>query len=229
MTEGKKFLPLPRDARVIEFEGITYPSVTTVLSAIYPIVFPEYKLRQYASRGSIVDAQIKYFLRTGRWETNLLKIPQSEEEMLKMCTHIKIVTQGNLHLRWQDCNFRGFMEKYGQDFKPWKGEFKEEVCFNKQHRYVGSPDWACLYRDEPAIADFKACANYPQHKILKFKKQMSAYARCDGNEEVKQVVVIPLNPTNKCGFSRPIVEGEVDTYFKYFLKDRQLFKQIYGI
>jgi len=229
MQETKKYLPLPKDARVIEKESIKYPSVTSILSAIYPIAFPEYKLRQYAARGSIVDAQCKYFLRTGHWENDLYKIPRTEEEMLRMCSDIQIVTQGNLRLKWQNCNFLGFLDKYGKDFKPWKGEFREEVCFNEQCRYHGHIDWPCLYQGEPAIADFKACAHYPAHKVRKFKKQMSAYAKCKGYEEVKQVVIIPLNPTNKCGFGKPIVERDVDTYFKYFIKDRQIFLKVYGL
>jgi len=229
MQETRKYLPLPKDARVVERQNIKYPSVTSVLSAIYPIAFPEYKLRQYAARGSIVDAQNKYFLRTGRWETNLMKIPQTEEEMLRMCKDLQTVSEGSLHLSWEDCNFLAFLDKYGKDFKPWKGEFKEETCFNEQFRYHGHIDWPCLYRDEPAIADFKACMNYPEHKVRKFKKQMSAYAKCDGNEEVKQVVIVPLNPGNKCGFSKPIVERDVDTYFKYFIKDRKIFYQVYGL
>lgn len=229
MQETKKYLPLPKDARVVEKEGIKFPSVTSVLSAIYPINFPEHKLRQYAARGSIVDAQSKYFLRTGVWERNLLKIPRTREEMARMLLDFKTLALGELKLNWADCNFVGFLDKYGKDFKPWKGEFNDEACFNEQFRYHGHIDWPCLYKDEPAIADFKACKNYPENKVHKFKKQMSAYAKCKGYEEVKQVVIIPLNPTNKCGFSKPIVERDVDTYFKYFIKDRKIFYQVYGL
>lgn len=229
MQETIKYLPLPRDARVIERAGIKYPSVTTILSAIYPISFPEYKLRQYAARGSIVHAQIRHFLHTGKWETDLMKIPRTEAEMLRMCSDLRIVSQGSLRLSWRDCNFLGFLDKYGKDFKPWEGGVGDELCFNDQFGYVGTRDWRCLYKDEPAVADFKTSSHYSEDKVRKFKKQTSAYAKCDVNGVIKQTIIIPLNPGNKCGFSKPIIERDVDTYFKYFVKDRQIFREVYGL
>ena len=229
MQETRKYRPLPKGARVIEKEGIKYVSVTTVLSGIYPIAFPEYQLRQYAARGYIVHAQVKHFLRTGVWEQDLLKIPFTEEEMLRMCQDLQTVSRGSLQLTWKDCNFLGFLEKYGKDFKPWKGGCGDDICFNEQFRYVATPDWPCLYRDEPAIADIKTSSHYPEFRVNKFKKQTAAYAKSYGNGEAKQTVIIPLNPANKCGFGKPIVEKDVDIYFKYFVKDRQIFRQVYGL
>jgi hypothetical protein len=225
----KEYLPLPKDARITDRQSIKYPSVTTVLSGVDPIIFPEYKLRQYASRGSIVHAQAKHFLRTGKWEVDLLKIPRTEEELKRMNQDLLIVTRGNLHLRWEDCNFLGFWEKYGKDFKPWKGGIGDEVFFNDQYVYSATPDWPCLYRDEPTMVEFKTCSNYPAAKVRKFKKQMSAYAKCETEGVIKNLVLIPLNPKNKAGFGEPVIERNIEDYFNLFIEDRLAFSAIFGI
>lgn len=224
---GNKFLPLPKDARVFLRQNIRYPSVTTVISGVNPIRFPENKLRQYAARGSIWHAQIKHFLRTGNWETDLLKIPRNIEEKQRMLLDIHTVTRGSLRLRLTDCNFIGFWETYGKDFKPWKGGIGDEIFFNDQFIYTGAPDWPCLYKDEPAIVDFKGCVNYPADKVRKFKKQTAAYARCEAG--VKHLVIVPLNAKSKRGFAAPIVEDNIEGYFNNFIEDRLAFSAIFGI
>jgi len=229
MDRGTKYLPLPKDARVMLRQNIRYPSVTTVLSGVDPINFPEIKLRQYAARGSIWHAQIRHFLRTGIWETDLLKIPRNEDERQRMLLDIHTLQQGNLRLRLSDCNFLGFWETYGKDFKPWKGGVGDEIFFNDQYVYTGSPDWPCLYKDEPAIVDFKGCVNYPAAKVRKFKKQTSAYAKCEADGVIKHLIIVPLNARSKKGFTAPIVEHDIDNYFNLFVEDRLAFSAIFGI
>jgi hypothetical protein len=228
MIMQKDYLPLPKDARVIEKENVKYPSVTTILSGVDPIDFPEYKLMQYAARGSIVHAQAKHFLRAGKWEDDPLKIPRTPDEVTRMNHDVSVVTHGTLHLRWQDCNFLGFMEKYGTDFKPWKGGIGDDVLFNEDYVYSGTPDWPCLYKDEPAIVEFKTSSNYPPVRMRKFKKQMSAYANCVDPQAVKTLVLAPINPKNKCGFGEPIIERDIDKYFNLFKEDRFTFSEIFG-
>jgi hypothetical protein len=176
-----------------------------------------------------VHAQIRHFLQTGRWERDLMKIPRTEDEMLRMCRDINIITSGSLGLSWEDCNFLGFWEKHGKLFKPWKERIGEEICFNDQYRYSGTPDWPCLYRDEPAMVDFKTSMHYPAIRMDKFFKQTAAYAKCEAGGEIKQLVIAPINPGNKCGFGRPMVDRSVDDYFGWFARDRRIFNKVYGI
>lgn len=228
MQLGSKYRRLPQGARVMEKKGVRYPSVTTVLSAVYPIIFPEYKLRQYAARGWIVHAQIRHFLQTGRWERDLMKIPRTEEEMLRMCRDIEILRTGSLGLSWHDCNFPGFWEKHGKLFKPWKDRTGENTCFNDQYRYFGTSDWPCLYKDEPTMVDFKTSMHYPAIRMDKFFKQTAAYSKCEASGEIKQMVIVPINPGNKCGFGRPMISRSVDFYFNWFARDRLIFNRMYG-
>lgn len=229
MTNTNKFLPLPKDARVTTRQNIQYPSVTTVLSGIDPIIFPANRLAQYAARGSIVHAQIRHFLRTGIWEDDLLKIPANEKELQRMISDISTVTRGFLRLSWKDCNFIGFLETYGKDFKPWNGSVGDEILFNDQYVYSATPDWPCLYKDEPAIVDFKTSSNYPSARVKKFKKQTSAYAKCYPEGVIKNTLIVPLNPKNKFGFGEPIIEQDIENYFNQFVEDRLAFSAIFGI
>lgn len=219
------YLPLPKDARIYSKGGTQYPSVTTILTGVSPINYPENKLRQYAARGSIVDAQAKYFLKTGKWEIDPLKIPTIREDIAKMEQNLRIIALGSLKLRWQDCNFLGFLEKFGKDFKP-HGPVENDTLFNDEYIYAGHLDWNCLYKDEPAITDFKACKSFTSSKVIKFKKQMAAYAKC--KKDIKALVIIPLNPSNKCGYGAPIVERDIDGYFNQFIEDRFIFSEVYG-
>lgn len=195
----------------------SYPSVTSVQSAINPISFDADKLRQYASRGSIVHAQVDHFFKTGVWETDILKIPQTKTDYL-------IVTQGSLKLKWTDCSPMGFWEKYGKDFEVVANE---QTLYNDEYMYAGTADLVCLYQGKKTLADFKTASNYDNDKLEKYWGQTAAYARC--LEGVEQLMIIPLNPSNKSGFGAPIIETDINRYFALFLQDRAAFKQIYGI
>ncbi len=223
-----QYRPLPRGARVIEQGKIRFPSVTTILSGVDPIRFPEYLLRQYASRGSISHALGRHFLTTGKWELDPLKTARTPEERIRLLEDMEIVARGNLKLRWQDCNFPGFLEKYGRDFKPWPGKTPEERFFDQDFRFTGAPDWPCLYKDEPAIADLKTSGFYPVERVLRFMKQLAAYARIAAGE-IKYIITIPLNPRNKCGFGEPIISTNVDGYFNMFVRDRWMFLRLFGL
>jgi hypothetical protein len=202
------------DIRIYEKNGKSYPSVTSILSAIEPINFDPVKLAQYASRGTIVHAQADHFLKTGVWESDVAKLPGLMSDYL-------IVTQGDLKLKWTDCNFQGFWEKYGKNFVVEKTETE---VFNDEHIYAGRLDILCTYEGKRTIADIKTASDYDNAKLDKYFRQLSAYAVC---EKAEQMVIIPLNPSNKSGFGNPIVETNVEGYFKAFLANRAEFRKIY--
>jgi len=193
-----------------------YPSSTSIISGVEPIQFDPNELKQYGSRGQIVHKQIQNYLETGKWQDDVLEIPGTKLDYL-------VVTQGSLRLSWADCNFRGFEKKYGKDFKFGKCEVK---VINREAEYGGTLDNDCIYKEEPAIADFKSSSNYDKQKMVRFWKQLASYAKPLGR---KVMVIIPLNPKNKSGFGEPVVNKEVDKYYNLFLQDRQAFREIYGI
>jgi hypothetical protein len=228
MAKNREFIPVPKGTKFYPRYESQYPSVTSIISAINPIEFPEEKLKQYAARGSIRDAQIEHFFHTGNWQDDVLKIPQTEEAMFEMCNNLNTLENGSLHLDLQACNFLGFWEKYGKNFTPWEGyQYNGAIVFNDRFRYAGRPDHPCLYQGEPAIVDYKTSSYYPRSKVIRFFKQTAGYARA-GFDGVKKLVIVPLNPKNKYGFGEPIIETNIEKYFNYFLDDRYMFKEIFG-
>jgi len=200
-----------------------YPSVTSIISAVEPIDYDPDKLKQYASRGSIVDAQVNHFFQTGKWETDILQIPGTKLDYL-------IVTQGSLKLKWEACNFPSFWEKYGKDFKPLEGkEFNpQQTVYNDEYLFAGTIDLPCKYKGIPTVADVKTASVYDNAKLNKYWRQTAAYAK-SLKRKIGQLMIIPLNPSNKTGFGAPIIETNIDKYFNLFLQDRAAFKEIYGI
>jgi hypothetical protein len=211
-----------QDIRFYKRGNKQYPSVTSIISAIEPIQYDPDKLKQYASRGNIVHAQINHFFKAGKWETDIFQIPHTKLDYL-------IVTQGSLKLKWDDCNFMGFWEKYSKDFEPLSEDgFDVEVeIYNDEYFYAGRADFPCKYKGVPTLADFKTASTYDNAKMDKYFRQVAAYAQ--QFKGIKQLMIIPLNPSNKTGFGQPLIETDVDRYFTLFLQDRSAFKTIYGI
>ena len=211
-----------------------YPSVTSIISAVEPINFDPDLLKQYASRGSLVHKQISHYFTTGVWEEDILQIPDTKLDYM-------IVTQGSLKLDWRDCNFMGFWEKNNKDFLPYDfvegqdttppspTDYPVDVeLFNDDYLFSGEADMQKLYyQSKVTLPDYKTGAVYTDDRLLKYWKQLSAYARTLGG--VEQMMIIPLNPKNKSGFGKPIIETDIDKYFNLFLQDRSAFKKIYGV
>ena len=195
-----------------------YPSVTSIINAIEPITYDPDKLKQYASRGNIIHAQIAYFFKTGRWEENIDKIPNTKLDKL-------IVTQGSLKLKWDDVSFMNFWEKFSKDIEVISSE--SEV-YNDEYLYAGTLDLLCKYKGKLTVLDFKTANEYDNAKLDKYFRQTSAYAKCL-NEKVEQMVIVPLKNTVKQGYGEPFIEEDIDGYFMKFLQDRSAFKEIYGI
>ena len=64
---------------------------------------------------------------------------------------------------------------------------------------------------------------------MKHLKQQTAYAHTEGNEDVAQIGLIPLTKENKCGFSEPVIEPNVDKYWSMVTRDRESFRKRYGL
>lgn len=212
------------DIRFYQRGDRQYPSVTSIISAVEPINFDPVKLKQYGSRGSLVHKQIGHFFQTGgTWENNVLKIMGTKLDYL-------VVTQGDLKLKWDDCNFPAFWQKFGKDFAPVSESFKldnEITLFNDEYLYAGTLDLRCKYLDKKTLADFKTASDYDNDKLDRYFRQLAAYAVME--KDVEQMMIIPLNPSNKTGFGAPIIETDIQGYFQKFLQDRAAFKEIYGI
>lgn len=206
-----------QDIRFYPRNGKQYPSVTSIISAIEPIDFDPAKLRQYASRGSLVHAQVDHFFKTGIWEKDILKIPGTKLDYL-------CVTQGDLKLNWTDCSFPNFWDKHSKDFVV---ESTETKLFNDTQIYAGTADIVCTYQGKRTIADIKTASTYENGKVERYWKQLAAYAKC--LEGIEQMVIIPLNPSNKSGFGAPLIEQDVNRFWGLFLQDRAAFRELYGI
>lgn len=206
-------------------EGKKYPSVTSILNWDADFTIPADQLAQYASRGSIIHKQVEIFLSTGEWKEPK-NIPDIYPDLV-------IVKQGSLNLQVDDVDFRGFYKEY-----PFKVISLEQTVINHDHKYAGRQDIKCVIEsankgkwdkvegvvfDVPTILDVKSGTV----DKTKFLKQLTAYAKCDG--EVKQIGVIPLNNGTQQGFSKPIIEADTNKYWALFLKDRENFQKRYAV
>jgi len=116
------------------------------------------------------------------------------------------------------------LEKY-----PIKDMKNGESSVNLVHRYGGTPDFT-------GTPDFKGVDPIPTlfdvkrtpDKVKNFK-QMSAYIKMRGYDHIKQMAILPLNDKTQQGFSKPKVETRIENYFGMFLKDREGFKNRFGI
>ena len=223
--EAQKILRIKntrKDLRFYERAGKQYPSVTSVISAIEPINYDPLLLMQYGARGSIVHAQAAHFFKTGTWEADPLKVPGTKLDYM-------VVTQGSLKLSWDDCNFMGWWEDNAKDIKLGAGgadKDSEVTVYNDEYMFAGTADLICTYKGKKAVVDFKTASNYDAEKVDKYWRQVAAYATTVGAEVM---LIAPLNPKNKSGYGKTLVEEDVKKYFNAFLQDRAAFKQIYGV
>lgn len=192
----------------------TYLSVTSILNPEgIPDVPPEV-LSQYASRGSIVHAQVEHFLTHYR-------VPSPEEVANPI--DIETVQKGSLQLSVEGCNIRGFFQDHGHRFKPM---FLEKKLINRVHKYGGRADIIGLFEGEMAIIDVKTSSDYPKDKLNNYWMQLSAYAHCIKPRPTR-MVIIPLCDKFENGFDPPLVETEVSHYFEKFLKQYDFVKENY--
>ena len=118
-------------------------------------------------------------------------------------------------------HFLGYFEKH-----PYEVINTESKVFNKEHKYAGRSDIKGIYDVKTSVMDVKTTSAVDKESCF---KQLAAYAKADGNEDVEQMVIIPLNSKTVQGFSKPVVSTEIDKYFAAFQKDRKLFKDRFGL
>jgi len=195
--------------RFREKNGKKYPSVTSILGWDKDWHITDDELRQYASRGTIMDALISAFLSSGDW-IDPTQIPSLREE-------VSVLMSGSLMLTWEQCSHRAFMTKYRDKIQV--DEFHGTV-FNDEALYSGEWDILGKYDGVRSIMDIK----HGQWDM----RQLAAYAICE--LDIEQLVILPIGPTdNKCGYKKPIVCDTIQKEFEEFLKARAKFKQRFGI
>jgi hypothetical protein len=205
--------------------GLKYPSSTSVIGWDDDFHVSPDHLAQYGARGTIIHKQVEIFLSTGK-----LKDPKDIPEIYP---ELVILSRGDLNLEIDNVDFEAFFKNY-----PIKVIELEKTVLNHEHRYGGRLDILCVIEssnkgkwdkvegclfDVPTILDVKTGTI---DKTRGFKQQTS-YSKCD--PEVKQMGLIHLNKEVKQGYSKPILEQNMDKYWTLFLKDRDNFKKRYGI
>lgn len=212
------------DIRFYEKDGVKYPSVTSVLN--YDTVFeiPKEELLQYAAAGTINHLKLNHFILYGK-HLKAKEIPEAHK-------YISTIEKGNLRLDYDGGSLSNLLAKY-----PIKFSNSEETVYNDEFLYAGTFDalglpikcdaWDKLNIDysKKTLFDLKRNAK-DKDTIKKYFKQMAAYSKCIGAE---QMVILIVNDDTERGFSEPKVSCGVEEYFSMFKQDRQAFKERFGI
>jgi len=209
-----KVMKIQEDRKDFRFynlpSGEEVPSVTSILNYDSDFLMDEGELKQYASQGNIIHAQVAEFIKGGVWK--------SPSEIEGIAPDLFILKSGNLKLSLDGWDFPAFLKKY-----PMEKLENAEAVFNEKERYAGTPDGYSVVGGIPTIFDIKRTPE----KVKNFT-QMAAYAKASGRD-IKQMMIIPLNDKTDQGFSKPIVSADIDKYYELFLFRRKEFKKVYGI
>src|SRR3990167_3417286 len=226
-AEKARILKVQQDVKNFRFypvdvngETVNFPSVTSI--AGYDKEFfnlTDDDLKIYCAQGTIYDAEIRNFVKTGTWK---------ESKDLLECTADRHIlktraTSTGKTLSLESCKFREFLEKFPvTDLKSC-----EEPAFNRKYKYAGTPDLIGTYNGLKTIVSIKRTKSETDNLV-----QESAYAKCDGMN-IEQMMVVEMKVEadggNKSGFSKPIVSTEIDRYFELFLRKRSEVQKIYGV
>lgn len=207
-----------KDIRFYPIGNESYPSVTSIINWDNDFeektqhISPE-EMRQYAARGTIIHKQVSIFLDTGEWK--------EPKDIPELYLYRVISKKGSLGLSMDGYDFRGFYAKY-----PFTKINTEQIVVNKELKYAGRYDVKGVLDNVVTLFDVKTGSSI--NKTSAFK-QLTAYAHCPGNEDVKQLVIVPLNNTTKQGFSAPAIETDVEKYWPAFKEDRKMFQERYGV
>lgn len=209
-----------KNFRFYDIDGEKYPSVTSISGYDQPFWCSEADLPLYAAQGNIIDAEIRNYVKTGKWA--------SSADLLE-CTadrHIikTRVTEDGKHLSLDGWNFLAFLEKH-----PIKNMVSiEKPVVNKKMKYAGTPDLIGEYNGLKTLVSIKRSKSKVNNFI-----QDSAYAKCDGMEDIKQIMIVEMKSEedggNKQGWSKPSLTEEIDKYFELFTRKRKDFEKLYGI
>jgi len=209
-----------KNFRFYDIDGEKFPSVTSVSGYDKEFFVGDDDLKIYAAQGNIYDAEIRNFVKTGEWK---------ESKDILECTADRFILKTRplstgKALSLDTCKFREFLEKYPiTDLKSI-----EKPVFNKKYRYAGTPDLVGTYNGLKTLVSIKRTKSETDNLI-----QESAYAKSDGMEDIKQMMVVEMKNEmdggNKQGFSKPIVSTDIDRYFELFLRKRNEVLKIYGV
>jgi len=190
--------------------GRSYPRTSSILDWDTEWKIPSYELNQHGARGRIIHRLSELFLKEEKW-FNPTDLTELEDD-------VNILLSGNLKLHWEDCTHQKFMQMYGKFIG--EPEAIEEVVFNEELFYSGTPDLIAPFKDLKSVIDYKT-GGYDF-------AQLAAYAGCI--EGIKQLVIFPLGPTNNVsGYSKPIVRLNWGDDWKRFLVMRKKFRENFGI
>jgi len=218
-AERAKILKIQGDRKDFRWypapNGEQFISVTSILNYDTNFLIDEDELKQYASQGNIIHAQVAEFIKTGEWK-NPKDIEGTGPDLF-------ILKSGSLKLALDGWDFPAFLKKY-----PLEGMQNGFPVLSLKHRYGGTPDLdTCLYEGVPTLPDVKRTPD----KVKNFM-QMAAYemARREmGFKQNQQMMIIPLNDKTDQGFSKPIISKDIEKYFELFLYKRKEFKRVYGV
>lgn len=200
-----------KDFRFYELKnGEEVPSVTSILNYDTEFLMDAEELKQYASQGNLIHAQVADFITTGTWH--------KPQEIEGTAADLFILKKGNLSLSFDGWDFQAFLKKY-----PIADLKNGEVVINEKERYGGLPDGYGTINGVKTIFDIKRTPE----KVKNFM-QMAAYAKAS-KEKVEQMMIIPLNDKTLQGFSQPIISTDIDKYMELFLYKRREFKKVYSI
>lgn len=195
--------------RFYEKDGKKYPSVTSILDWDKQWRVTDDELRQYASRGTIVEAIVEGFLKTGNW-LNPMQVPELRED-------VSVLMSGSLMFTWENCSHKAFMKTYGDKIRT---ETFQKTVYNDEALYAGTYDILGNFDNIRSILDIKTG--------VFDMKQLAAYAVCE--KDIEQLVILPVGPTdNKSGYKHPVICDTVQKEFAEFLKARAKFKQRFGV
>jgi hypothetical protein len=210
-----KLLKIKNDRADFRFtklpNGDEVPSITTILNYDFESYVDDEEMKQYASQGNVIHAQVSEFIKSNVWK--------EPKDILELTADLFILKNGSLKLPIDGWSFVDFIKKY-----PITNLKNGKTSFNEQFRFGGTPDGEGIYEALPTLFDVKRTPD----KVKNFM-QMSAYAKCKGMEHIKQLMVIPLNDKTEQGFSKPIISTDIDKYFELFMAKRRDFRKIYGI
>jgi len=205
-------------------EGLKYPSISSILNYDKEWTISKGELLQYGSLGTILHEVFWYALNS---YTNTGKIIWKDpREFANLQKEIGIVLNGSLKLNWNDYSYQAFGNEYIPKIKKIYGI--EQVLLNPDIRVGGRYDLIAeieLDKTMLAVIDLKS-GGYDF-------RQLAFYGRTweqQNDKKIDAMVVFPIGKTtNKCGFSKPIIETDIDHYWDEMLKKREEFRNDFNI
>ena len=203
-----------------EIDGEKYPRVSWVSSYDKAFFVGDEDLKIYAAQGSIIDAEIRNFVRTG--------VYKDSSELIE-CTADRFIiknkkTSSGKYLALSGWNFQGFLEKY--PIKELKS--MDKLLSSKKYKIAGSPDLLGTYDGLKTLVSIKRT----QDEVSNFIQE-AGYSLCDGLDDVQQFMVVEMKAEadggNKQGFAKPAITKDVARYRELFIRKRNDITKIYGV